>query len=593
MKKSRRRALCAVFVLLLVALLALPSCRAQARHKGDANGTSATDKKIAQLQARLAEMQEQLATQKRQIVEQEQQIAEQRQQIDEVRSALKADKVSSRTSTEHPAVVTPVQENEGKTQGTDTDDIVEQSAVVANRSLKLGQTFLTPVGFMDLTYVERTSNVGTGIGTNFGAVPLGSSSRGHLFDSAISAGNSRIGLRFDTLVNEKTVLAFYESDFLGNQAGNVLVSTNGFTFRLRLFFGDITSKSGKLELLGGQAWSLMTPGREGISPLPENLFLTQNLDTNYQAGLVWTRTPTFRFVYHPNSKWSLAVAAENAQQYVGGGFSGNSSISLPPSLNGTQLPGQLSDGTTGFLVPNKRPDWIGKIAYDFGGNHHHHVEIAGVARTFAINPSGKTFSTNAGGGSVNSLWVLKTTYRISLIENAFYGRGVGRYLFGQGPDLVVDDNGRPKLVRAGGWIGGLEGKTRDERTTLYTYYGGTYFQRTFADASQNFGYGVAPNPDTTASNNYSNNRTIGEFTAGFQQTLWENPDHGWGKLLLAGQYSYLKRQPWVIAPGDHATSNMFFASFRYMLPGNPPTHGDMEKTQHEAREAQKKRLQAQ
>lgn len=50
------------------------------------------------------------------------------------------------------------------------------------------------------------------------------------------------------------------------------------------------------EVLGGQSWSLITPGRSGISPLPGNVFYTDNIDVNYQLGLVWGRIPEFRFV---------------------------------------------------------------------------------------------------------------------------------------------------------------------------------------------------------------------------------------------------------------------------------------------------------
>ncbi len=36
---------------------------------------------------------------------------------------------------------------------------------------KLGDAYFTPVGFMDMTSVTRSTNPGTGIGTNFGSIP--------------------------------------------------------------------------------------------------------------------------------------------------------------------------------------------------------------------------------------------------------------------------------------------------------------------------------------------------------------------------------------------------------------------------------------
>ncbi len=75
---------------------------------------------------------------------------------------------------------------------------------------------------------------------------------------------------------------------------------------------------GKWEILGGQTWSLITPGRTGISPLPGNIFYSQDTDVNYQAGLVWGRIPEFRFVYHPSNKAAIAFALDNQEQYWGG-----------------------------------------------------------------------------------------------------------------------------------------------------------------------------------------------------------------------------------------------------------------------------------
>ena len=44
----------------------------------------------------------------------------------------------------------------------------------------------------------------------------------------------------------------------------------------------------KFEFLAGQSWSLLTPDRNGISPMPGDLFYSQDVDTNYQLGLTWT-----------------------------------------------------------------------------------------------------------------------------------------------------------------------------------------------------------------------------------------------------------------------------------------------------------------
>ena len=38
--------------------------------------------------------------------------------------------------------------------------------------MKIGDAIIIPVGFMDMTSVTRSTNPGSGIGTNFGSIPL-------------------------------------------------------------------------------------------------------------------------------------------------------------------------------------------------------------------------------------------------------------------------------------------------------------------------------------------------------------------------------------------------------------------------------------
>jgi hypothetical protein len=51
---------------------------------------------------------------------------------------------------------------------------------------KLGDAFFTPVGFMDMTSVTRSTNTGSGIGTNFGSIPYVNTQAGSLTESRLS-----------------------------------------------------------------------------------------------------------------------------------------------------------------------------------------------------------------------------------------------------------------------------------------------------------------------------------------------------------------------------------------------------------------------
>ncbi len=430
--------------------------------------------------------------------------------------------------------------------------------------IRLGDTYITPVGFMDLSYVSRTTNVGSGIGTNFGGIPFNNAVRGKLSESTLTAQNSRIGFRAESMVKGAHVTGYLETDFLGNAPTNLFVTSNAATLRLRLYWVDV--QKDHWEVLAGQTWSLLTPNRKGLSPLPGNIFFSQDIDTNYQIGLTWTRAPEFRFVWHPNDHIAWAFAAENPQQYIGGS-AGAGTVTLPPALSGG-LANQLNDQTTGTNVPNLHPDFMSKIAFDATPSGHAvHFELGGVIRSFkvgylasALFPSDTTYTKTGGGVEFNSNIELFKGFRI--IENAYFSQGGGRYIFGQAPDLIINRDGRPSLIRAASTVDGLEWQATS-KLVLYGYYGGMFVGKgiTVLDPVKGVyaGYGYPGGPG-------GQNRSIQEGTFGFQHTFWK--DDNYGALSLYGQYSYLFRNPWAVQPGGvtEAHSNMIFANLRYTLP---------------------------
>src|SRR5262245_15924340 len=145
-------------------------------------------------------------------------------------------------------------------------------------SLRIGTAHITPVGFMDFTAVIRDRNVGSSIATNFGAIPFSNTVNGNLREYRFSTQNSRLGLRVDAKVRGFDLLGYLETDFQGLVPGNVAVSSNSDTQRLRLFWVDM--RNDKFEWLAGQSWSMLTPNRKGLSPLPGDIFFTQTVDTN-------------------------------------------------------------------------------------------------------------------------------------------------------------------------------------------------------------------------------------------------------------------------------------------------------------------------
>jgi uncharacterized coiled-coil protein SlyX len=444
----------------------------------------------------------------------------------------------------------------------------------------IGSATLVPVGFMDFTGVFHNHAAGGNIGTSFGSIPYATNTSGilpyttNLSELRFSIQNSRIGFRTDADVMGAHVIGYMEADFLGTPAStNIAVTSNSQLLRARLYWVDLR-KSG-WEILGGQTWSLITPGRVGISPLPSDVFYTQNMDVNYQAGLFWGRIPELRFVYHlPSDKAAFAVAIDSPDQYAGGS-SGGSSIVLPSALSSTYA-SELDFGASsgGIATPNVAPDIIAKLAVD--PSKRVHFEIGGVERNFKVYYPGvaatstvaaipaATYSKEGGGGFLNLHVEVAKGFR--LMTNNFWGDGVGRYIFGQAPDLVANANGSITPLHSAATVTGFE--FSQKKTLIFAYYGGIWIGRDpVVDTNGKYvGYGYIGSSS-------SQDRTIQEATIGFNQTIWKSPKYG--ALNLIGQYSYLTRDPWYVATGQpaNATLNEVFIDLRYTLPGSAPTLG--------------------
>ena len=338
---------------------------------------------------------------------------------------------------------------------------------------RIGTAYITPLGFLDMTDVFRSTAPGSGIGTNFGSIPFGNNTAGQLTENRMSAQNSRIGARVDATVKGANVTAYWESDFLGFVPTNAAVSTNSDTFRLRLYWVDV--KKGRWEMLGGQSWSMITPGRKGISPVPADVFYSQVIDVNYQLGLTFSRDPQFRLVYHPSEAVAMGISLESSEQYIGGS-AGGGQITLPSALVAPYA-SQLNNGGTTLSVPGVHPDIVAKIAFDpkLKGGRALHFEIGGTARTFRVfNPLNNQHFTDSGvGGQANlNLEVFKG---FRLLTNNYWSDGGGRWIFGQAPDLIVRSDGSLSPVHSSSTVSGLEFTSKN--TLLYAYYGGVYIGR--------------------------------------------------------------------------------------------------------------------
>ena len=449
-------------------------------------------------------------------------------------------------------------------------DILENGLVtVPDKSplaFKVGPVLFTPLGFMDLTSVTRSTRNGGDIGTSFATFPYSNTAAAQLSETRLSAKNSRLGMRIDTEIADTRVTGYVETDFLGNAPTNVNVVSNSDTLRMRLYFVDL--QRGPWEFLAGQDWSMLTPNRKGISPFPNDIFFSQDVDVNYQVGLVWERTPQLRLLYHLNDAWTFGISAENPDQYIG------SAVKLPAAFTGaapTQDPTQFDNGSNGTATPNLMPDWIGKIAFDTKiGGLPFHADTMGLLRYYKINtflPAAHTSTDDTAVGYAGSFNMNIGIFpHFQLIENFYAASGAGREMStGVAPDFIVSapDAAGTYHIQTVNSYAGLGGFEWDVFPTskLYGYYGQTYIDREFSQLPNGtyVGYGFPGSSN-------SNNKRIQEFTVGLTQVLWKSERYGDVKLLL--QYSYLDRDPWSVAPGTprDAHMHMGYIDIRYDLP---------------------------
>jgi hypothetical protein len=443
-------------------------------------------------------------------------------------------------------------------------------------TVTLGPVDLTVGGFVDVMGIFRTNNEGT-IGTNFFNIPFTNTIAAHVSDNRVTAQNSRLSLKaesnFDWGGQPVDAVAYFEGDFLGNDAANTEVTSESHTFRVRQYF--VNARRGQWEVQAGQSWAWTTPNRYGLSAYPDAMFITNDYDPNYNVGLTWSRLAQFRVVYHVNPNLAVGVAVVNPDQ-----FGGQGEVTFPNQFN-AQLSTEI-DQANQSSVPDAFPDLMGKVAYDdkTAMGLPFHLEAVGVVSQFrvaylpAVLGAGFT-RTSATGWGVELNGNVQVMPGLTLLGNAFYSDGEGRYIgLGLGPDLVALPQVVPpattatnielSTVRSTSLLGGVE--WAHNAWTVSSYYGFVNFDRNFAlDTS------ALAKPNTFVgfggpNSANSNNKYLTEFTIEPQYKIWSSPTGG---VLSTGlQYSYVWRRPWFVAAGapTEADLSMFIFDVRYTLP---------------------------
>lgn len=552
---------------LLLLLAASPALRAQ-----DAAVTPAD---VAQMRQMLEQTQAMLREQQEALKQMRRQLDEQAREMDALRAAqpasaasgTAADLQNSVAALRAPAPAEAVMRAAAKPAA------AQQAAASAETRpgelyFRLGSATFTPSGWVDFTAYYRTTNVGTGLGTNFQLIPYNNTVQGGQSEVRLTAQSSRIGMRVEQSLGLMKAYGYLEADFNGYLPGNGYVSTNPNSLRMRVYYLDLAR--GKWELLGGQGWSLLTPTRRALSPFLADLFNTFHLDTNYQVGLPYARQTQFRAVYHATPSVAMGLSVENAEQFSG------SAVTFPALFSTAETDINSSSGSGGATAtPNVHPDVIAKVTLDRRlDDRTFHVGLTGLLTAVRVyTPASVTRAAAATdereGGAVMLNTSLELLRGFRLIALGYWSDGGGRYLNGTGPGFVVLQTGSKQapftaaLIHSGAGIGGFEWQP-NRRTTISAYASGVYYQRR---------YGLDPSAATPAYVGYgfpgsanTNNRVIEELSLASISTLWQKPNHG--ALQMVTQSSYVRRAPWYVVVDAPKDAHLFmqYVNLRYVLP---------------------------
>lgn len=418
---------------------------------------------------------------------------------------------------------------------------------------------LTLGGYVEAAGIMRSRNETADMPSNFNTgIPFPNSPSNHMSEFRGSARQSRLSLLAEGNAGEETNLAaYFEMDFLGAAPTANSNESNSYNLRMRQIYATLDRPEEGTHILGGQAWSLLTMNKKGITPRQENIPLT--IDAQYVPGFTWTRNPQIRLVQEfDDHKISAGISAESPQGLV---FNGPNTPSGSPTFNN---PGGGGFASTTNYSTDLAPDLIAKVAYDPGFGHY---EVYGLARFFRDRnhfENSDIMGRGIGAGAIIPIIEKKLDFQISGLT----GSGIGRYGSAQLPDVTVKPNGGLATVDSWDLLAGLVAHP-DEQWDVYLY-GGTEraMKQQFASGGKGYGYGSSLYDNSgceiegsASSTCVANTSAINQITGGF---WWKFLKGDFGTMQVGMQDSYTTRDTFGGVGGSPNTDeNITMVSLRY------------------------------
>jgi hypothetical protein len=510
--------------------------------------------------------------------------------------ALKEEIAQTRKKTEKVESAQAVYAAHTPTQPTDP-----KSPVMMKAPSVLDKVKITPGGFISADTVWRQHNMVNDVGTQFLTTPFPFSPLYGEHEFHASARQSRISVLVEGTIDPSQKLAgYFETDFLGVGGGPPAASnynqTNSWPPRLRQMYGSYDNNGWGFHLLAGQAWSLVTQTRTGITPRQENLPINIDSPAVNFVGFNWTRQWQIRAVQEFGSGVALGVSIENPAALVVA-----STASAPAGTGGAFVSGDIVNGAVvnfantgagGFLqgvnvTTDQIPDMVVKAAFDPGWGHY---EVFGLGRFFTDHTltcvpgpcvagstamtGNTTTHTKLGGGIGGSVLVPLIPQYLEFTGNIMYGRGVSRYASGQHADATIAADGSlTPLVALTAMVGLIAHPS--EALDIFAYAGMEQVSASnFNVGTTLFGYGnpgfsnvgctiVTPTSfaGVTPTDCIANNRRVMELAIGFWHDLYKG---NFGRVRVGAQYEYLRRETFEGIGGAPTTdNNIILTSIRY------------------------------
>lgn len=395
---------------------------------------------------------------------------------------------------------------------------------------------IAPYGFINGETVYRSKATGGELATPFSSIPYEKADGYSMSEMYITGRQSRLGVNFEGKTDWGTMRAIVEGDFLGVGTTSNDNQSTSYVFRQRVALGEVETKNG-WTVSAGQGWSLVAENKKGITTMPSNVALPNQIDPNYVTGLAWARSGGIRLTKSFKSA-SFAVSAENPQLLytaslagntpysvvgsagVGGGLLNQAISACTPSTSIVNYTNEAEKDANGVVVNvavpvyktvngcanlanisfNKAPDMVVKTAVD---TKYGHYELFGVARFFhqTVYP-GETTNSNLYGGLKDiktGLVVAPALSAAGAVSNSTIFGGIGgsvripiqkfvvggKVLYGPGVGHFGDSTLSDATSNAWGGLSPIHNMSGlltveanpTPRLNIYAYYGGDYAGR--------------------------------------------------------------------------------------------------------------------